>query len=193
MSALNLQQEYYTYTDIIKMDDDIRRELIDGVIYNMASPLNVHQDIMGEIFNQLKNFLKGKNCKVYIAPFDVRLNADKPNKEDDTVLQPDVLVICDRSKLDPKGRGCKGAPDLVIEVLSPSTAYRDRHIKYNKYLEHGVREYWIVDPAHNIVEAHILENDMYKIYYYQKTDSLPVHVLEGCEIDLSSVFIEEEE
>ena len=194
MHALNLQmqEEYYTYDDISAMDDDIRRELIDGVIYNMASPLNVHQDISMEISRQLSNFLRGKKCKVYHAPFDVRLNADKANKKDDTVVQPDILVICNRSILDPQGRGCKGAPDFVIEILSPSTAYMDRHIKFKKYLEAGIREYWIVDPAYKLVEAHILVNGIYTKRTYGNTDSISVHVLDGCEIDLSIVFAEDE-
>ena len=182
-----LKTQLYTYDDILLMNDDTHCELIDGVIYNMAAPSNAHQDIAGEIFTQLKNFLKGRNCKAFIAPFDVRLFADK--NDESTVLQPDVLVICNRAILDPKGQGCKGAPDLVVEVLSPSTAYMDRHVKHNKYQEAGVREYWIIDPAHKLAEVHIFENNAKN--FYQSTDKLPVHVLEGCEIDLHDVFADE--
>ena len=189
MAALPLRQDSYTYADICAMRDDIRRELIDGVIYNMAAPTNTHQAIAMEISRQLGNFLKGRKCKVYFSPFDVRLNADEG---DDTVVQPDILVICDPKILDPKDRGCRGAPDLVVEVLSKSTAYMDRHVKFKKYLEAGVKEYWIVDPMNQYVDAHILENGKYNRHDYYRTDILPVHVLEGCEIDLSEVFEEDE-
>ena len=179
-------EEYYTYADYITWDDDKRWELINGIAYAMSAPTSRHQEILGELYYQLRGFLKGKPCKVYVAPFDVRLNADT---KDDTVLQPDVLVICDREKI--TKAGSVGAPDLVIEILSPSTAIHDKVVKLNLYKQHGVREYWIVDPDSKTVSTHILDNDRYYVSAYAETDTPQVHVLEGCTINLAEVFSEE--
>ena len=174
----------YTYADYCAWGDDQRWELIDGRPHAMApAPGRFHQSISGNIYVQLKQFLRGKTCEVYISPFDVRLNADT---KDNTVVQPDVLVVCDPSKLDEKG--CAGAPDMVVEVLSPSTLRHDRLIKFNKYLGAGVREYWIVDPESKTVSAHILKDGAYTTSAYSDEDTAPVHVLEGCNIDLGEVF-----
>ena len=173
----------YTYEDYAAWDDDVRYELIDGVAYMLAAPVWEHQSLGGEIFKQLAVFLTGKTCKAFYAPFDVRLNADQG---DDTVVQPDVVVICDRSKL--SKTGCIGAPDLVIEILSPSTSSRDKVLKFKKYLQAGVREYWIVDPDSKTVSVNVLDNRGYIAYAYAEDDKIFVHVLEGCVIDLKSVF-----
>ena len=112
----NLAEERgFTYKDYARWDDDIRYELIDGVPYAMASPSRLHQKISGRIFRQLANFLRGKSCEVYAAPLDVRLN---PHTFDNIVVQPDILVVCDESKYDDKS--IKGAPDFIIEILSPT-------------------------------------------------------------------------
>jgi len=185
MEALR-EDEYYTYDDYLKWEDAERCELIDGVIYAMSpAPLRRHQGVSSNLHGQLFDFLKGKPCKVYAAPFDVRLNAGTYNN---TVVQPDVVVVCDKSKLDDKG--CVGAPDLVIEILSPSTEVRDRVLKFNQYLQAKVREYWIVDPDSKTVTVNILDNDRYYSAAYAETDKAPVHVLEGCVIDLTDVFAE---
>jgi Uma2 family endonuclease len=124
----------YTYADYQTWNDGVRYELIDGVVYMMSpAPNRAHQELSGELFNQFYNYLKGKKCKVYAAPFDVRLS-DKEHEK--TVLQPDITVVCDPSKLDKKG--CKGAPDMVVEILSPSNAERDTTLKLRKYLQAGV-------------------------------------------------------
>ena len=177
------KEEHYTYEDFCTWDDGERWELIDGIAYMMAAPLRVHQEISGNLHFQLYDFLKNKPCKVYAAPIDVRLNADGA---DDTVLQPDIAVVCDRSKLDDKG--ITGAPDMVIEILSPSTASYDRTLKFDQYLRAGVREYWIADPDSKTVSAHILENGRYYVTAYGENDAAPVHVLEGCRIALRDVF-----
>ena len=180
------QNKYYSYSDYLSWDDGQRYELIDGLPYLMSpGPTWFHQGVCMELSRQLSIFLKGKPYKVYAAPFDVRLNADTL---DDTVVQPDIIVICDRSKLDSKGGGYKGAPDLVIEILSPSTARMDRITKYKKYLQAGVREYWIVDIDNKIVDVHILENSKYVKTAHAETETIPVHVLEGCMINLEEVF-----
>ena len=176
--------EYYTYTDYCTWDDGERWELIDGVPYAMSpAPSRIHQEISGNLYGQFFNFLRNKPCKVYSAPFDVRINADA---EDDTVVQPDLLVVCDHSKLDEKGG--KGAPDLVIEILSPSSARHDKFLKFNCYQRAGVREYWMVDPDTKTVQVCILENGKYIASVYD--DSIPVEALPGCTIDLKDVFAE---
>jgi len=183
-TALKYEKKY-TYADYESWDDGNRYELTDGKIHMMSPPSQKHQEISGELFVQFHNFLRGKACKVLAAPFAVRLNADK---EDDTIFEPDLLVVCDKSKLD--GKRCNGAPDLVIEILSPSTASRDRVTKFNKYLQAGVREYWIVDPESKTVSVHILENGKYVVQSYGDTGEITVSVLEGCIISAEDVFAE---
>ena len=184
MSQPLLKEEYYTYADYFKWDDGKRWELIEGKPYAMSpAPTWGHQGVQYEIARQLGNFLHGKPCKVFTAPFDVRLNADTG---DDTVVQPDIVVICDRSKL--IGTGCVGAPDMAVEVLSPSTAYHDTHVKFRLYHNAGVREYWIVNMNTQTVHVYILENGRYYTTSYGNTDVAPVSILEGCEIDLREVF-----
>ena len=183
---LSQQNERYTYADYCTWDDSERWELIGGVPYAMSpAPAPKHQEISIELSRQFGNFLKGKPCKVYPAPFDVRLSA---NNEDDTVVQPDLSVICDRSKIDDKG--CKGSPDLVIEILSPSTARHDRMVKLRLYQKAGVREYWMVDPDTKTVQVCILDDGRYFITTYDDTGIAPVTVLPGCEINLQEVFEE---
>ena len=185
------EEKRYTFADILEWDDDVRVELINGVPCMMAPPLTVHQEISGELYGQLYNFLKGKKCRVYAAPFGVRLfgkKEDAPEKIDG-YLEPDITVVCDRSKLDQYG--CQGAPDLIIEILSPSTQRRDRLTKLNLYREAGVREYWIVDPERKFVQTMVLDEGSYPVaQVYTPADKVPVTVLEGCEIDLSAVFEE---
>jgi len=180
------EKQLYTYADYYEWDDGERWELIDGVPYMMSpAPTTAHQKISRELTYQLTAFLKGKKCELFAAPFDVRLNADG---DDNTVVQPDLVVICDRSKIN--DRGCKGAPDLVVEILSPSTARHDRMVKFKLYRKAGIREYWIVDPDTKTVQTCILRDGFYVIAMYDDTDAVPVHVLNGCMIDLQPVFTE---
>ena len=138
--ALNLQ-ETYTYGDYLRWDDGERWELIDGVAYNMTpAPNRRHQAILRELSYQFTAFLAGKPCEVYFSPFDVRLpEHNEKDEEVTTVVQPDLVVICDPDKLD--DRGCRGAPDLVNEILSPSTSRKDMKTKLELYEKRGVREY----------------------------------------------------
>jgi Uma2 family endonuclease len=186
--ALPQREEYYTYADYRAWDDERRWELIDGIPYMMAAPSRTHQRILVELSRQLANFLADKPCEVYVAPFDVRLNA--LGDDDGDVFQPDILVVCDEAKLDDKG--LNGAPDMAIEISSPSTATRDKVLKFNKYQQVGVREYWIVNPADKTVSVYILENGNYIARNYGETGAIPVHVLEGCEISLADVFPEDQ-
>ena len=178
------EDKRYTYTDYCTWDDDERWELIDGVAYAMSpAPAWMHQGISINLATQINVYLEGKPCKVFAAPFDVRLNSESG---DDTVVQPDLLIICDQSKL--SGTGCIGAPDMVVEILSPSTASKDMLLKYHKYLQAGVREYWIVDPDTKIVRVHLLNNGKYESIDYMESASIPINVLDGCVIDIGKVF-----
>jgi Uma2 family endonuclease len=185
MQALS-KEELYTYADYVKWETgNDRYELIDGVPYLMSAPSRRHQKIGGEIHGQLWQFLRGKPCEVYQAPLDVRLNYDKG---DDTVVQPDLSVVCDKAKLDDKG--IKGAPDMVIEILSASNSLQEMMLKYNKYLQAGVREYWIVDPEAKSVQANVLNDGAYIGRVYGDAADIPVHILEGFRINMRDVFAE---
>ena len=183
--ALVDYKKRYTYADYLTWDDDKRYELIDGVPYLMSAPTVQHQRILGRLFLKIGNFLDGKSCEVFLAPFDVRLNADT---SDDTVVQPDIVIICDESIM--MKTGCISAPDMVIEVLSPSTSMRDRALKLELYQRTGVREYWIVDPEEKFLHTHILDNGRYYIRCYTENETASVHILEDCEINLADVFAE---
>ena len=184
---LNETAERYIYADYAGWDDENRYELIDGAAYLMSpGPSQMHQRIIKRFVRQLDGFLDGKSCEVFISPSDVCLNADGDN--DDSVIQPDLFIVCDDSKLD--GQICNGAPDMVIEVLSPSTASRDMLLKFNKYLKAGVREYWIVDPETKMVRVCVLNGEKYDIddYFCADTDEVAVRILTGCMINLKKIF-----
>jgi Uma2 family endonuclease len=153
--------ELHTYADYITRPDEMHYELIDGCAYAMGpAPVRRHQEVAGEIFRQIADALEGSPCRPYIAPFDVRL--PRTNEADDlvdTVVQPDISVICDKAKLDE--RGCRGAPDWVIEVLSPRTVSHDQIVKRALYERAGVREFWLVHPMDSVVTIYLLENGAY--------------------------------
>jgi Uma2 family endonuclease len=178
---------HYTYADYLEWDENFRAELHDGQIVMMAPPLRVHQHVSGELFYRIRSFLEGKACKVYAAPFGVRL-FPKKDRRDDTVFEPDIVVVCDPKKLDDKG--CNGPPDLVIEILSSSTASYDCIYKLRKYQKAKVREYWMVDPETKVVVRYVLEDDHYVAKGYEAPEKVPVSVLKGCVIDLQAVFTE---
>ena len=185
------QENRYTMAEALTWDEQDRIELIDGYPVMMAPPSRVHQKISGELFGQLRDYLKGKKCEIYHAPFAVRLfERDGERPEDvDTLVEPDISVVCDPSKLD--DIGCKGAPDLVMEILSPSTTRHDKFTKFNLYQRAGVREYWIIDPAEKSVQVFALEDGRYTAKDFGAAgDRLRVNILEDCTIDLSQVFPE---
>ena len=188
--ALAAEKEYYTYADALRWGEGERIEIIEGEAVMMVPPNREHQEISGEIFLQLATYLKGKSCKVYHAPFGVRLferGSDRP-EDVDTLLEPDITVVCDPAKLD--DQGCKGAPDMVVEILSPSTQRHDRLVKFGLYQRAGVREYWIVDPAARVVSVYTLKDGQYYAAAYGAEDSIAVGVLEGCQVGLGPVFPE---
>jgi len=175
-------EKYYTYEEWLEIDDGNRYELLNGRLYMMASPTDLHQVIAAELTAQFVIFLRDKTCRVY-PTLDVRLH-----KDEDTVFQPDIIVVCDQSKISKKG--CKGAPDFIAEILSPSTERRDRITKFKAYRQAGVLEYWIIDPDERIVTAYRLIDGNYAAEAYSNTDTAPVQTLPGCEIDLSLLFRE---
>jgi Uma2 family endonuclease len=183
-------KKFYTYKDYCQFKDDKRREIINGVIYLMTAPLREHQEILSNLFGEFYNYLKGKRCKVYPAVFDVRLPKEGETKDTvSTVVQPDIVVVCDKAKLDRKG--CFGSPDLVIEILSPSTSKRDRTEKFELYQEHLIKEYWVVDPSNQFIARFFLDEDTnrYKeAEYFFRDDTLTPVIFPDFTIDLSEVF-----
>ena len=154
-------QCYHTYGDYLAWPEDLRYELIDGMAYLMApAPTLEHQEVVGEIYFQLRQALAGKSCRVFVAPVDVRFpKANETDEQVDTVLQPDVLVVCDLSRLD--RRGVRGAPDLVVEVLSSSTASHDHVWKRRVYERAGVSEYWLVHSTDRMLTVYRLQDGEY--------------------------------
>ncbi|MBF0397608.1 MAG: Uma2 family endonuclease [Desulfobacterales bacterium] len=184
------EEKKYTYADYLTWDDNQRWEIIDGEVYDMSpAPSNKHQFIIWEISRQIGNFLFDKTCQGRTAPFDVRFPESVIcNDEIIDVVQPDIVVICDSSKLDK--RGCHGAPDFIIEISSPSTAYKDYTVKLTLYELNKVKEYWIIDPINKIVTVYTLKKDgnYGKPFTCKNKKKLKVITLEGLEIDLDSVF-----
>ncbi len=190
--ALPVEKARYSLADCLIWDENELIEIIDGEAFMMATPSRIHQKISGELFRQLANYLEGKKCEVYSAPFGVRLfeqDGDRP-EDVDTVVEPDISVVCDRSKLDKLG--CKGAPDLIVEILSPSSLRHDRLVKLNLYQRAGVREYWIVDPENRSVMVFLPDrNGSFRLHEdYGREDVAKVSALDGCFIELNKVFSE---
>lgn len=180
----------YTYADYLTWHFDEYVELFRGRLKRMSpAPRRRHQDIAGNVFNELKNFLRRKQCKVYIAPFDVRL-PKKGSKEIYTVIQPDVCIICESHKLDEAG--CLGTPDTIIEVLSKGNIDRDTNEKFSLYQESGVPEYWIVSPGEKTVTCYLLDAEgQYKLSgEYADPGPIPVASLPGYAMDWETIFEE---
>ena len=191
--ALPAEKERYTCADVLTWPDNERAEIINGEPVMMAPPPSrVHQEISFEISRQIGNYLDGKRCKVYPAPFGVRLfEQDGDSPEDvDTMVEPDISIVCDPSKLD--DHGCKGAPDMVVEVLSPSTQRHDQLVKLGLYQRARVREYWIVDPMNKTTRVMLLDagGTLQLHEVYDRKGVAKVNVLDGCFIELSKVFPE---
>lgn len=175
-----LKEENYTIEDIYALPEGERAELIDGQIYYMAPSSRKHQDISGELYADIKSYIRshGGNCKVYAAPFAVYLD-----EATNTYVEPDISVICNPNKLDDKG--CTGAPDWIIEVVSPASRRMDYYTKLFKYRTAGVREYWIIDAAKNqVVVYDFVNGDMAQ---YTLQDSVKAGIYEDCVIDFGSM------
>ncbi|MGP2570583.1 Uma2 family endonuclease [Ornithobacterium rhinotracheale] len=179
----------YTYADYLLWKFQERVELIKGKIFRMSpAPARIHQDISMNLSLDLGNYFRHKSCKLYSAPFDVRLTTkDKKNNEVTTVVQPDLCVICDPAKLDE--RGCVGAPDLVIEILSPGNTKNEVQIKYELYQESGIAEYWVVRPVYEEIQVFVLEQGKYNLAHtYTGSDILHSPQFPELAVDLSEVF-----
>ena len=184
------KKKVYTYADYLKIDDGKRYEIIDGELYDMGpAPAPTHQEISGALFFQIFNFFQDKPCRVYPAPFDVRLHRKSKKDSDITrVVQPDISVVCDKDKIDE--RGCLGAPDLVVEIISPSTASHDHILKRKYYEENGVREYWLVDPTNRIITVYSLgKNGKYAVsQVYDAEAEIVSTAFPEMKIDFKKVF-----
>ena len=180
----------YTYSDYLLWQFSERVELIKGRVFKMSpSPKRIHQKISWEISYLIgKTIKKNKNkCTAFAAPFDVRLSKEKKDQHIETVVQPDICVICDEKKLD--DRGCFGAPDLIVEILSKSTSKKDLKDKKDLYEENGVVEYWVVHPTEATLMQFVLENKKYRIVdIFTQDDIVESAVLKDFELDLNEVF-----
>ncbi|MBU0763774.1 MAG: Uma2 family endonuclease [Bacteroidetes bacterium] len=192
MAIPKLKEDKYSYADYLTWGDQERWEIIHGFAYAMSpAPGRKHQEVSSNIHRELSVFLKGKKCRVYAAPFDVRLAPAKTEDESVfNVVQPDISVFCDPLKLDDKG--AIGAPDLVVEILSESTAWKDMNIKLLLYQEYGVKEYWIVDPGkENLYVYQPDTKGLYKlIRIYSKEEKVQVGLFPELTIDLAELFAE---
>ena len=180
----------YSYADYLTWQFQERIELIKGHILSMSPAPSVrHQQMVGAFYLQMATHFKKKPCQLFLSPFDVRLynrkKSVKASKDIFTVVQPDLCVICDDAKLDEQG--CNGAPDLVVEVLSPGNTKREMNQKFDLYRDAGVLEYWLVEPADEVVLVYVLEGDQY-IGLKPMTDILTSRTFPDLAIDLSEVF-----
>ncbi len=183
------QEKRYTYADYIKWPEGERWEIIEGVAYMQAAPSWQHRSISGELYRQISNYLVNKPCRVFAAPFDLCLaEYNETDDEIDKVVQPDVVIVCDESKL--RKTGYFGVPELIIETTSPATSRRDRVSKFNMYEKAGVKEYWIVEPEGKFVNVFtVQENKRYgRPETYTDENKLQVTSFPDLIIDLSTVF-----
>jgi Uma2 family endonuclease len=183
-----------TYADYLNWSGDVRVEIINGIAHMISMPSTIHQKISLRLMQHFIDFLAGKTYQVFTAPFAVRLFPQE-DKTDDTIVEPDIVIVCDSAKIDE--HGCNGAPDLIIEILSPSSRRKDRYLKRNLYQRAKVREYWIVSPDYNEIEVHLFEGNsivFYGINEPETSDDLklpeivPVAMLPGLEINANDIF-----
>lgn len=177
----------YTYRDYLHWLFKERVELIRGKLIKMSpAPNNIHQEILFNLNGLLYNLFHGSPCKVYPAPFDVVLPVPLAQK-DTTVVQPDFSIVCDMAKLD--GHGCKGAPDLVVEILSPGNSQYDLRVKFDVYEESGVREYWIVDPHNRSVLLYILQEGKYiGLHPFATGDTIESVIFTDLKVKVDDIF-----
>ena len=174
----------WTYEDVQKLNNGNRYELIDGTLYMLASPSTMHQKISGEIFGQIREYLKGKSCEVYFAPMDV--NFEKKLEKSNNFVQPDIFVICDKNKK--RKNQILGTPDFIVEIISPKDELKDRFEKLNLYFINKVKEYWIVDPIKKRIDTYILKDKKYIWNNYKITEKIKVSIFDSLEIDVSGEY-----
>ena len=200
MGALPKEERRFTYADYKEweLDEGERYEIINGEAFAMPGPNTRHQVIFRELFLQFGDFFRGKPCQVFGAPYDVRLFYEE-DESDDTVVQPDIMVICDKDKIGPEG--CRGAPDLIIEILSPSNTAMDMEKKFRAYRQAGVREYWIVYPegpvkfqpgefypANSGLTVYCFKDGEITAKTYSNADAVQVSIFPELTIELEPVF-----
>ena len=176
------QKLTYTEADYYALPEDVRAELIDGQIYYQAAPSRIHQRLLGKIHQRIANYIDSKSgsCEVYTAPFAVKLWEDRK-----TIVEPDISVICDPSKL--TDQGCTGAPDWIIEIVSPGNSSHDYIRKLNLYADAGAQEYWIVNPMKKAVQVYSFEgNENSELYSFE--DEIPVQIFQGLTIKISELL-----
>ena len=181
--------ENFTYADYLNFTFEEMVEIIRGKVFRMSpAPASSHQMVSRNLFGKLFIFLQGSSCQLFSAPFDVILPVKgKDFMQSDKVVQPDICVICDPTKI--KEKGCFGAPDWIIEILSPQTTKKDLQIKYEVYEESGVSEYWIVDPRTKIVEVFFIVNGKYqRMGAYVDFDLVRCNLFRNLEVDLTEIF-----
>ena len=192
IDQLDLNKQY-SYADYLTWQFTERVELIKGYLLKMAAPNTFHQKVSGELFRQISNYFHKNPCHFFAAPFDVRLYNRKKSlladKDIFSVVQPDMCVICDKTKLDTKG--CNGSPDFIIEILSPSNSKVDLKDKFALYEANGVLEYWIVSPNEKYIQQFVLENDKYYLHeVYEETENARPFLFPDLQIYLPDVFEE---
>lgn len=173
--------EFYTENDYYNLPENARAELIDGQFYDMAAPSRIHQKISSELYTIINNYIKSNEgpCEAYYAPFAVKLFDDSK-----TIVEPDISVICDKDKL--TDRGCTGAPDWIVEIVSPGNPGHDYVKKLNLYLDAGVREYWIIDPQQRTILVYFFEKSVH-VRQYTFDDTVQVNIYQDLAIDFSSL------
>ena len=189
MGALPKEERSFTYADYKEweLDEGERYELIHGEAFAMSGPNTQHQAILMAISTSFYNYFQGKPCKVFPAPYDVRLFYEE-DESDDTVVQPDIMVICDKSKIGPEG--CRGAPDLIIEILSPSNTAIEMERKFKLYRRAGVQEYWVVDPENKGLTAYCFKDREILTKIYGSADTVSVATFPDLSLNLEQVFAE---
>ena len=183
------KQQKYSYADYLTWDEDNRYEIIDGEVFDMTSPGVLHQRIVTELGRQMANFFDNKPCEVFFAPLDVLL-AKNVSRSDEvfTVVQPDIMVVCDPKKIEE--RGIVGAPDLVVEIISPSTSSKDNIIKRRIYEQAGVKEFWLVHPVDRLIRVYKLGKDgrFEREEIYDDTAEIAIAQFAGLSVDCRRLF-----
>lgn len=176
------ERKPFTYAEYVQLSDGDRYEMIDGKLYNMTpAPTPKHQQVVTLLSAEFVTHSRGKTCRVFVSPIDVCFSNDE-------WVQPDIVTVCDSNKI--SDERIIGPPDIIVEVLSPSTAKKDRLIKYRRYEQAGVHEYWIVDPVHEYVEVHVLKDGAYQLYgTYFKGDAIPVQLFGHFSIHADNIFL----
>lgn len=180
------ERRYCTLAEYRALPEEFRAELVEGELVALSAPSRIHQRISVSLVTRLGSYLEGKTCELYSAPFDVYLN--EQNEERPTIVQPDIVVICDPNKL--RDDGCHGAPDLVIEILPSRSPMREQAYKYELYQKYGVREYWVIAPEEKALCVY-LRNDKGQLAiqdFYGASDTVKVNILDDCQIDLAPIF-----